>query len=512
MCPWKRAAAVLVLALHVACGGGGGGGGDITPPPPQTKAPNIVFILTDDQDQASLATMTRTLALIGDQGLRFERHFVSLSLCCPSRITGLRGQYAHNTGVFRNGPPDGGFEGVYAKDLEASTAATWLRGAGYRTALFGKYLNGYPDTAPSTTYIPPGWDEWYSPIEGNPYRQFNYTLNENGHAVTYGATASDYLTDVIARKATDFITRSVAEHPDQPFFAYVATYAPHAPAVPAPRHANAYPGLTAPHTASWDEADVSDKPSWVQALPHLGPTQIDKIDRLYRARLQTLLAVDELVEQLVATLQSTGQLDNTFIFFTSDNGYHLGQHRFEPGKMTAYEEDLRVPLMVRGPGVPKGSVSQLTSNVDYAPTFAALAGVSAPSFVDGRSLQALLQGKTPRPWRQVLLLEHKPDATDPLLTPPASGLREPADLFDLSLAGVTMDITAFSGLRTADGLTFVEYSTGEHELYDRATDPDQLDNAWSRTATDLQQRLSTLLSRLVTASGAALRQIEETAP
>lgn len=501
-----RFAALAVLVLHVACGGSSG----TSAPPPQERAPNIVFILTDDQNMATLATMANVKSLLADEGMSFSHNYVSLSLCCPSRVSGLRGQYAHNSTIYKNSAPDGGFEGMYAKGLEQSTVATWLRTAGYRTAFFGKYLNGYPNTA-SPTYIPPGWSEWYSPNGGTPYKQFNYTLNENGSTVAYGATAADYLTDVLSAKAADFIRRSVDQYPNQPFFAYISTFAPHSPATPAPRHEAAYPGATAPRTASWNEANLADKPAWVQALPLLTADQIADIDRLYRRRLQSLLAVDELVANIVATLQAKGQLANTYIVFTSDNGYHQGQHRLDSGKMTAYEEDLLVPLVVRGPGVVRGAVSSLlTSNVDYAPTFAEIAGASMPAFVDGRSLLPLLQGQSPADWRRALLLEHKPDNNDERLTAPRVGVLEPDDPFDT--AGDGPNITAFTGLRTADGLTYIEYDSGEFELYDNAADPDQLANGYASASPETKARLTTWVGSLKNASGQALRLAEGNPP
>jgi N-acetylglucosamine-6-sulfatase len=500
-----RFAALAVLVLHVACGGNGG----TSTPPPQERAPNIVFILTDDQDMATLATMANVKSLLADEGMSFSRNYVSLSLCCPSRVSGLRGQYAHNSTIYKNGAPDGGFEGTYAKGLEQSTMATWLRTAGYRTAFFGKYLNGYPNTA-SPSYIPPGWSEWHSPNGGTPYKAFNYTMNENGSTVPYGETPADYMTDVLSAKAADFIRRSVEQFPDQPSFTYISTFAPHSPATPAPRHEAAYPGATAPRTASWNEADLSDKPAWVQAQPLLTTDQIADIDRLYRRRLQSLLAVDELVGNIVATLQAKGQLANTYIVFTADNGYHQGQHRLDSGKMTAFEEDLLVPLVVRGPGVPRGAVSTLlTANVDYAPTFAEIAGASIPAFVDGRSLMPLLQGQVPADWRQALLLEHKPDNSDERLAAKA-GIQEPDDPFQT--AGDGPNITAFTGLRTADGITYVEYDNGDFELYDNATDPAQLTNGYATAPAGTKARLATWVGSLKNASGQTLRLAEGNPP
>lgn len=510
---WLALLAVVTLSLHVACGGSS----DSAPPPPTERRPNVVFVLTDDQDLPSLAFMPKVQALLVQQGMRLDEHFVSLSLCCPSRVTTLRGQYAHNTGVYGNNPPEGGFEGTYTKGLERSTLATWLQGAGYRTAFFGKYLNGYPEGAPAG-YYPPGWDEWYAGTTGTPYRGFDYDMNENGTTVHYGSADEDYLTDVIARQAEDFIRRTVAADPNRPFLAYVAPFAPHAPATPAPRHAELFPDARAPRTASFNEADVSDKPAWVRALPPLTADQIAEMDKLYRHKLQALQAVDELVERLVNTLQATGQLAHTYIVFTSDNGYHQGQHRMDSGKMTAYEEDLRVPFVVRGPGIAAGSrATRVTANVDHAPTLAALAGATAPSFVDGRSLLPLWRGEAPAEWRQVLLLEHKPDKNDEAARRVsrfvATSGREPPDPMDLVAAGGDgMDITSFSGLRTAAGVTYIEYDTGEREYYDRAVDPAQLDNAYARTPTDQRARLADWLAALRSASGEALRQAEAHAP
>jgi len=462
------------------------------------KTPNIVFILADDLDAAAAATMPRTKALITDHGTNFRRHYVSLSLCCPSRSTTLRGQFAHNTGVYKNELPDGGFGGFHSRGLENSTAATWLQDAGYRTALFGKYLNGYPEGGPSMTYVPPGWTSWMSPNGGTPYRGFNYTMSDNGATVSYGGQEADYLTDVISAKAASFIRDSVAP------------YAPHAPATPAPRHDGAFQSVKAPRTSSFNENDTSDKPTWVRALPQLSSSQIKDIDKLYGKRRESLLAIDEMVENIVDTLQSTGQLGDTYIFFTSDNGFHQGQHRLDSGKNTGFEEDLIVPLMVRGPGVPAGhTVDHFTANVDYAATFTEIAGTSAPSFVDGRSLMPFLRGQTPPSWRQALLLEHKPGASQRLRG--ADSTLEPADPFD-RITGAGANIDSFMGLRLTDGTSYLEYETGEYELYDNNADPAQLRNAYNTTSPVIKQRLASWLAALKNASGAALRQAELGAP
>jgi len=495
MARFLRQSASILLGLFVSCL-------SVARAPP----PNIVFILTDDLDAASATKMEQVNTLITTQGTGFRHHYVNVSLCCPSRVSTLRGQFAHNSTIYGNTAPDGGFEGTYAKGLESSTVATWLQDAGYRTALFGKYLNGYPNTAPSLAYIPPGWTEWYSPNGGTPYTQFNYKLNQNGLTVSYGSADSDYLTDVIAALATDFIRRSVEQHPEQPFFAYVAPYAPHLPATPAPRHIQALPGVKAPRTLSFNEADVSDKPTWLRDAPLLTEAQIATIDQQYRTRRQSLLSVDEMVKGIVDTLQATGQLANTYVFFSSDNGFHQGEHRLMSGKQTAFEEDLRIPLSVRGPGVPVGAtVDAFTSNVDYASTLAELAGVSVPSWVDGRSIAPFLRGETPSSWRQAVMVsrgEHGGTPREP------DGLLEPPDPFDT----LSLSSPSFTGLRTADGLTYIAYVNGEHELYKNIQDPRQLANRWATAGAPLKTRLAAWLAALGRASGEALRQAELRAP
>ncbi|MGH7773490.1 MAG: sulfatase family protein [Candidatus Binatia bacterium] len=445
----------------------------------QSRRPNIIFILADDLNVETMAHLPRLQSLLAARGTTFANYFVSLALCCPSRASILRGQYAHNTEIFTNMPPGGGFQKFLDLGREESTVATWLHDGGYRTVLLGKYLNGYP----VTTHVPPGWDEWYAVAGAVNF--FNYRLNENGEIVTYGNQPEDYLTDVLSQKASDFIVRTAPM--GQPFFMYVAPYAPHQPADPAPRHEEEFPGVQAPRTASFNEADVSDKPTWVQNTPPRTPAQITQLDALYRRRLQSMLAVEDLLEQLIRTLRRTHQLSNTYIVFTSDNGFHLGQHRLPAGKNTAYEEDIRVPLIVRGPGVPAGRVIEhLAVNIDFAPTFAELAGAQAADFVDGRSLVPLLTSDPPavEGWRQAFLLE----------------------------AGFITGNRVFQGIRT-NKHTYVEYlNTGERELYDLEEDPDQLQSLHDTADPEILEQLASWLATLRACAGASCRSAEDTPP
>ncbi len=487
-----------------------------------------MLVLTDDMRLDDLAAMPHTRELIGDQGTAFATYLDNVSLCCPARTTILRGQYAANTGVESNGGNNGGFQTAHDEGDEESTIATWLQGAGYHTGLFGKYLNGYPGTA-GDTFVPPGWTEFDSPTRGgNPYAEFDYTLNENGRLVHYGHQPDDYGTDVYARKTVDFIRASAAA--GAPFFAEMAVYAPHQPATPAPRHADLFADRQAPRDGAFDEADVSDKPTFVRDRPPLAPAQIRRIDTLYRDRLRSLQAVDEAVAHIVDTLRETGRLDSTYLVFTSDNGFHLGQHRLPQGKQTAYDTDIRLPLLVRGPGVPAGrTVEALVGNVDLAPTFAALAGTPSPDFVDGRSLAGLVHGEAPSDWRRMYLVEHfreeagrgrRRQSSSRTITPTTTDnggvTLEPPDEDQAATdrpasAAAASDVTPFHGLRT-DRFTYVEYETGERELYDDVADPDQLVNLVPVTDTATLQAWHDDLAALVTCQAQGCRDAEQQRP
>ncbi|MBX6381877.1 MAG: sulfatase [Microbispora sp.] len=440
-------------------------------PAPADHRPNIVLILTDDLDAADLSRFPNIHNLLVRQGTTLSRFFVTNPWCCPSRSSILRSQYMHSHHVWSNRSPTGGFPKF--RPLEASTLGTWMHDAGYRTALMGKYLNNYPEGAPRT-YVPPGWDEWDVPVT-RLYQEYGYKLNENGVVRQYGDAPEDYLEDVLSAKAAAFATSG-----DAPFFLYLAPVAPHLPAHYAPRHEAAFAGERAPRTASFDQADLSAEPRWLAARKPLSAADIRRIDRVHRDRLRAMLGVDDMVGALVEALRRAGRLDDTYIFFTSDNGFHLGQHRLRPGKTTPFEEDIRVPMVVRGPGVPAGGViDALASTVDLAPTFAELGGAAVPPTAEGRSLVPLLHGRDV-PWRDAVLAEFYHPSYSPNSPP------------------------SYAMVRT-ERYAYVEYETGERQLYDLWNDPAELHNIAATADPGLTAALAARLALLRSCSGPVCR-------
>jgi N-acetylglucosamine-6-sulfatase len=466
-------AVILVLAAVLAAGGCG----PLTGVLGTSDRPNVVLILTDDQELETMRYMPNVRRLLADEGVTFENAFVTDPLCCPSRATILRGQYAHNHQILGNALPRGGHKRFEQLGREESTAATWLDDEGYETALFGKYLNNYTDTE-----VPPGWDEWHA-VSGS---HRSHDLNENGRIVTYDPE-QHYLDHLFAGKAVGFVDDAGSE--GSPFFMWLGTKAPHLPADPLPRHEDEFAGVSLPESPSFNEEDVSDKPGWVRDNPPLSEKEVVRLGEIQRERLQSLQAVDEMVVRLVGSLRETGELDDTYIFFMSDNGFHAGQHRLGTGKWTAYEEDIRVPLIVRGPGVPAGETrEQLVLNNDLAPTFAEIAGAQAPSFVDGRSLMPLLGDNPPseQSWRRSFLVEAAVETpwTDGPPYPqggsqemPISGDAPPAGWRRATEEepGEDWGRPALGAVRTGE-YVYVEYGSGERELYDLSRDPYQLEN------------------------------------
>jgi N-acetylglucosamine-6-sulfatase len=436
-----------------------------------TAKPNFVFILADDMRKDDLAYMPKTRALLKGKGMSFDKAFVSNAVCCPSRATIMRGQYSHNTGVLGNkNGPHGGLKAYKRHGNQKRNVATRLHRAGYRTALIGKYLNGYDGGS-----VPPGWNKWFARWNDGSGGYFNYDVNDNGTKRHYGSQDSDYATDVLGRETKEFIDASVAAR--KPFFAYVAPKAPHEPSTPAPRDQHTYDGLKAARSPSFNEKNVSDKPPWIRRLPKLSDADKRRLDQRHERRAESLGALDDLVAGVVGKLKDKGKLGNTYIFFTSDNGWDEGEHRIPKGKQRPYEEDIHMPLLVRGPGIAPGSdvTRKMVLNTDYFPTFMDLAGIKTPDYVDGRSLRPVLKG-TATKWRTAILLE-----------------------------GGRLHSPAYRGIRTSSR-KYIAYEDGKKELYRLGRDRHELNNKYSSTSPPA--RLVSRLRALKSCAAATCRAAE----
>jgi N-acetylglucosamine-6-sulfatase len=446
-------------------------------------APNIIVIQTDDQDAATLtrAIMPKTAKLLLRHGTRFTDYVVSAPLCCPSRAELLTGQYAHNNGVTWNNPNPYG-------DLrqKANTLPVWLHRAGYRTAHLGKFLNLYARAVPDPNQVPPGWEEWHTALE--PVDYYGYTLHDNGHSIDHGTLPRDYLTHVLNVKAVRMIRRYVPRR--RPLFMAVDQLAPHGGHRPY-RHGHCAAGMPIPapadihrfqHTAlpmppSFNELNVSDKPSFIRDRPRLTTDVIARLKERYRCRLAALRAVDRGVGRIVGALRHEHELANTAIVFTSDDGWLVGQHRVPGAKVDPYEENLRVPFAIRLPKDtrPRGGVphrlSSAVANIDIAPTLLSLAGAKPCTrpgrcrILDGRSmLRAIRSDGRHWPSDRGILLELQTSR-------PLAGRFTPCD---------------YEGIRTSSQV-YVEYHSAtvrgtdcvaqeEREHYDLRSDPFELDN------------------------------------
>ena len=410
-------------------------------PSGRSTLPNIVVILTDDERWDSLWALRSVQQDLVQHGVTFNNAMVVNSMCCPSRATILTGNYSHTTGVYGNGGKYGGFKSFD----DSSTVAVWLRNAGYQTALLGKYLNRYDEI-----YTPPGWDEWdaFENAQGGG-AFYNYHLNQDGTLVWYGSDGTDYSTDVLAGKADAWIRGA---NPDAPLFLDLALYAGHTPYTPGPNYVHAFRHLPPYRPPNYNEADVSDKPAWVQALPTMTQDKQRHTDNQRKDQYRTLLSADDAVARVIAALSDTGRLSNTLVMFMSDNGIAQGEHRWT-NKKVAYEESIRIPMVIRYDpytySAPR-SDDHLVLNMDLAATFAELAGLNPP-VTEGTSLVPLIQSPDPPSWRSDFLIEYRKDG--------------PRD-----------EVPTFCAVRD-EGYLYVSYQvSGEEELYDLALDPYELDN------------------------------------
>ncbi|MFM9108326.1 MAG: sulfatase [Chloroflexota bacterium] len=442
--------------------------------------PNFIIIQTDDQDVASIRYLPSVKAM-AREGVTFRNFFVTTPICCPSRVSMLSGQYAHNHRVLYNSAPGGGFPEFRKRPVERSNLAVWMQDAGYRTGFFGKFLNGYPQGA-GPAWVGSGWTEWSALLSGH---YFDFVLNVNGAKVMY-PDARDNSTIAIGARAGAMI-RSTARS-GEPFFVVISPQASHTPLYSEERYRGIFGGVTAPRTPDYAEADTRDKPEWVRQWGMMTYERGVAIDANYRDRLETLMSVDAMLANLRRTLQATGQAGNTWIFFTSDNGWLAGAHNAE-GKQSAYDASAKVPMVVFGPGAPRGrTIPELAQTIDIAPTVLNLAGLPIPRTVDGRSLAPFLRGEQPPRWRKYALFEYfrkqggdeDDEAGERSLTVMPEDLDAAWD-YDYDYFSVRPNRLgalppAYQGVRSQDYL-YVQYpKTGEREFYDLASDPYMLCN------------------------------------
>jgi N-acetylglucosamine-6-sulfatase len=500
--------------------------------------PNILVVMTDDQNVADVAKMPNVRRLLAAQGTTFSNAVDSFPLCCPSRATFITGQYAHNHGVVGNFFP----YGWYGMKGRANTLPRWLQRAGYRTALVGKWLNGYGGVD-AHGEVPKGFDIWRGLLDVSAYDYFNFVMNVNGKLKSWGdsdfahklvqfanieVTANpegvagvvaklkelfgeppytywgtekpkDYSPDVTG-KVTEQLVRD-QKNAKKPFFIWWAPAAPHREDVattlmgrpgpdprPAPRYAKKSKRFKLPRPRSFNEADISDKPTNMRESARLlSDGEIKQLQLDYEGRIGSLLAVDDHVKRLMKTLKATKQMKNTLVVFVSDNGWMQGEHRIPGDKFLPYEESLRVPFILRGPGVPAGkTVRGQVSNVDFAATLLDVAGARAGRTLDGISLMPTVRNPKRRP--------------NPIIE-----IEAPRPLFEQNVPINAWD-RPYKGVRT-DRYTYVVYTeAGDEELYDRRKDPSQMRNVAADPAyAQTKARLAAALAKLDRCKGRACR-------
>ena len=493
------ACALLALLIVSLAGGGARARGQTEP---GAESPNIVVVMTDDQSASTLSKklMPWTYDLLVEPGTVFRDFIVTTPICCPSRATFYTGQYAHNNGVFQNKP---GYVGLNEKE---NVLPVWLREAGYRTALVGKFMHGYSDAVDPAATPAPGYTDWYALLYNSYY---GYVVSDDGRPTRFGQDPQDYATSVINDRAVKLI-REFAED-DDPFFIHVAHIAPHShntkgsicddSAEPAPRDIGRYTRAIFPDPPppSFNEADVLDKPSFIDRLRSLMPSDINELKRKYRCRAASLRQVDRGVNAIIRALDKTGELATTVVIMTGDNGYFVGEHRLRRGKGLPYEESIVQPLVMRVPsryladGPVVQRVPEVVASVDLAPTLLELAGAEpctadgACRKLDGRSLVPLLEGESAGFGRRGVLVEYRARR--------GSGGRKAEG-----------GACEYGAIRTEEALyaryTRIANDAGacvtdlEVEHYDLQDDPFELDNLFPGATPELEQQEDELRARL----------------
>jgi len=461
------AAAVLLLPS-------GGISAQNANPGPAAKGPNVIVVMTDDQRYDDMATMPKTKRLIGDAGVTFHHYYASYPVCCPARATFFTGQYAQNHRVRCLYPWCGG---GYGNLNQRNYLPVWLEDAGYVTAHMGKFLNGY-GKEPGTPMRPRGWTEWDGLIDHSTYRMWGYSIFENDHRVTYGKVVSPHLparlyqTDVLTNKAVRFIDERAGG--DRPFFLSLAYVAPHHESGgtqkktgqlvrAAPRYRGRYAHLSLPKPRNYNELDVSDKPPFLGHFNHLiTPRREAAITKRFHERWESLLSVDDGVERIVRELRQQGMLDNTYVIFTSDNGYMQGEHRIRQGKMMPYDASTHLPFLIRGPGIPRGrSTNALVGDVDLAATVMDITPARPGHVLDGRSVIPYARNT------------HLQNGRPFLHTTAGQGSHGRTNTREGGARGTEPRVPAWSAVRTNSWL-FVSYRSGQSELYRLKADPYEL--------------------------------------
>ncbi len=374
-----------------------------------SSLPNIVLFLTDDQDVLldSLDYMPNLKNLITDQGTTFSYGFSAVPVCCPSRASLHSGLYQHNTRVFNNSVEGNCAGAGWVQGPERNNIAWQLQQATasvMRTSFAGKYSNNYGNPEEPLSYVPRGWDNWQA-LEGNSV-YYSYQLSNNGTVEQHGHNyATDYLTDLVANRSLAHMRYAIQA--GQPFFTMLSTPACHQPVIPAPQYAGLFEGIQAPRQPNFNTRIPNTH--WFEeseAVYGLNNNSIKFVDMLYRRRLQTLQSVDEAIARVVDLLETTNQLSNTYIFFTADNGYHLGQGGLQIDKRGPWDYDARIPFIVRGPGVQKGvTIDNVpVTQVDLLPTFLDLVGGDIPAYLDGQSLKPMLDSGSSEGWKRTTIV------------------------------------------------------------------------------------------------------------
>jgi len=483
------------------------------------QPPSFVVIQTDDQTLEGLyatfrtpaiRAMPNTVDMIGKRGMTLNNYYVPYPLCCPSRVSMLTGRYAHSHGVKGNVQPNGGAFGFSFRAAATHNLATWLQGAGYRTIHVGKFLNGYGDEPyDNGTWVPPGWNAWHSVLKADTHHYFyGYQLNNNGAIEgPYGDSGTweprEYgvrddigcpfapLNGLPCFHQTDMLSNiAMAElrgtSPEQPFYLQLDYTAPHgdfrrpAGPEPTPRHYDWFKGAPFPHDRSegFAEGNVADKPSFIRGSEYLTLGEIHTYRVYWNKMLESLRDIDDGVKLILDTLGGMQRLRNTYVIFTSDNGFFFGEHRLTGGKFLAYEPATHMPFLIRGPGIRPGSESdELMMNIDVAPTLLELAGAQADKSIDGRSMAPFLRDPELRTLRPTLF-ESFVETSDVngngeiVERPRARRARASGGDASASLLAPPKD---YGGIRLGP-YKYIAWPNGEKELYELEKDPNELNN------------------------------------